>query len=833
MNSLLKGIIFQILFDFFLFCGVGLAAEPKDAVEKIDSSEESTVERVMVFPEINEGRTEQAFFSEARPEKLCLFHYVAWGFDHVGRYDEWFKNPRFSDPLTDRTLLGKNLQWDSGVGEAVRRQIDTARLYGADGFVVDVVRTDAFCSSMSRFFRAAEGTDFKIVLCVDNYARSTVSELVKSLQEFTRRYRNHPNSWLVDDRLVIFAYNLGVSAEDWGKVQAELNSDPETSVYVLPRLIREGVRREDPAELQNWLSVCDGIYDFGCNGFFLEEMKDRLQAGKEAIFESERKSEKEIIGMGSPEKSGKKMLVAGIAPGYLGFATGFYRPFLNTRSLRDNWAAAMAVGAEHVCVTTWNDYAEHTHFEPSVHNRTALLRLNQEFIRLWRGEPAPKRPPEVLLGWHEEILDGSDWTLEILNFSYSTEKEIFFLRLLDEKGKLLKEFAPIPLPKEKMAVTTLRVPEEMMKAWRLVRIQGAKMTEKEAAEKRNGQEWDSVFRELPPMVRRCGHIETPRTVRTVWSELSCCPAELRLEGEKAVILLKTWTAAGRLELVRNGWPVWEEEISHIKAPVFRREVTLPAERAPWDVYYARFTNVSDGVSWSNPVSRISGPSDEMVKRKILRTGADFDEEWGIWIRAISRMKTPVWEEREIPAWADFRLDFSLKEPQNSEKNIIFSASGWRLPMLISEEKWIWDEESGANVLEFSGKTFGRFQSRTLPVGPFRINLEIMPKKTGREMVLFHDTGGVKIALDGEGLITFSNRKQTLRSQLPVTFGKWILITARYDGQRLVLSVDSRQVAECPASSIRSLINSVPFIGCDSEKQHFFEGKMRRFSIYSE
>ncbi len=786
-----------------------------------------SVECSTVFPEADGVKSGSTSWAEPRSEKLCFFHYVSWGSDHVGMFDEWGQNPRHYDPLTDRTLLGRYLPSDSGVWRAARRQIDTARRYGADGFVVDVVQAEAFTSIMSRFFRAAEGTDFKVILCIDNYAKVPVSEMVKSLQEFARKYRNHPNSWLVDNRLAVFAYNLGLSAEDWGKVMLELNADPETAIYILPRLIPEGIRREDPAKLQEWLAVCDGIYDFGCNGFFPEEMKRRLQLGKEALRESEEKN-RERTG----ERNGK-ILVAGVAPGYLGSVNGFYRPFLNTQSMRDNWAAAMAVGAEHVCVTTWNDYAEDTHFEPSVHNRTALLRLNQEFIRIWRGEPASKRPAEVILSWHEEVLDGNDLSLEALNFSYSTEEEVFFLRLLDEKGKILKEFAPISLPKEKMAVTTFRIPEETMTDWRLIRVQGAKMTRRDAMKMKNAEDLEKQFCELPPISRRCGHIETPRTVRTVWSELSHCPAELRLDGEKAIISLKTWAIAGRLELVRNGWPVWEEEISHVKAPVFRRDIPLPESRSPWDVYFVRFTDVSDCVSWSNPVGCISGPAQETVIRKILKTGSDFDEEQGLWSRRISRLDASVWEERKIPVWADYALDFQLIEPQNSEKDVIFSASGWRLPMLISEGTWVWDDESEAKVLAFGGKTFGRFQSRTLPVGPFLINLEIMPEKIGRETVLFHDAGGVKIMLDEEGFVVFSNRSQRLRSPKPVESGKWIQIGARYEGRCLTLSVDSQEIVECPASSVRSLANSVPYVGCDSDKKHFFEGKMRRFSIFQE
>ena len=50
-------------------------------------------------------------------------------------------------------------------------------LWGFDGFTVDVVTVEAFSDIMERFYRGAEGTNFKIALCIDNYRDISTDEM--------------------------------------------------------------------------------------------------------------------------------------------------------------------------------------------------------------------------------------------------------------------------------------------------------------------------------------------------------------------------------------------------------------------------------------------------------------------------------------------------------------------------------------------------------------------------------------------------------------------------------------------------------------------------------
>ena len=160
---------------------------------------------------------------DARQEKMCWAHYVGWGFNQSDGYDKAALSPEWMlHPFNDRTLLGRDLQWDSGIFFGARKQIDAARAYGFDGFCIDVVDPAAYVSALSRFFRDAEGTTFKIALCIDrlNYPDDY---LLKHLGGFIRTYKDHPNACRIDGKMVIFVYNIaGKKTEEWLALRQEL-----------------------------------------------------------------------------------------------------------------------------------------------------------------------------------------------------------------------------------------------------------------------------------------------------------------------------------------------------------------------------------------------------------------------------------------------------------------------------------------------------------------------------------------------------------------------------------------------------------------------------------
>ena len=82
-----------------------------------------------------------------------------------------------------------------------------------------------------------------------------------------------------------------------------------------------------------------------------------------------------------------KLCVYSPTPGYWRVNTGvFVRPYRGTRTYREQWDAALKLPVHWASITTWNDYREHTHVEPSRNFSDAYARLTRIGAARFRGE---------------------------------------------------------------------------------------------------------------------------------------------------------------------------------------------------------------------------------------------------------------------------------------------------------------------------------------------------------------------------------------------------------------------------------------------------------------
>ncbi len=765
-----------------------------------------------------------------RRDRMCWAHYVGWGFNQVDGYDLAARTPGWwmLCPFVDRSLLGRNIQWDTGIFYGARRQIETALAYGVDGFCVDVVNPNEWTGALSRFFRDAEGTSFKVALCIDrlNFDNET---LIKHLDEFIRTYQDHPNASRIDGRMVIFVYNLaGKKMDEWLAVREELRKRG-LDAYYLVQPMHETSMWNDAARLEEALRGFESLYDFGCNGFTAEQMKERLANGRAAL--------KKVRPDG--------MMVGGIAVGYIGQASAYYRPFLNSGTVRQNWDAALANDADWVCLTTWNDYIEDTQFEPSVINRDNLLLLNREYLYRWRREAPPARPARVLYSYHEEAVIGDDVTIEIVNFSYTGKPARVLLRLLDETGKLLREFPALPLNSDSLTAKTIRLTQEELKDQKYLRLQAAVVTGEEKP----------VFKELYPIVRRFGRVESVRTIRLRQDDITAPFSELKLESavdgkRTAIVTLHAWVFAGKAELLRNGWPVAEQEISHSKAPKWEGKFTLPeVRRSPEDCYLVRFTDVSGRIGFSTPaLDRIPG-GEAVSLQPVVVTGSDFDENWPLWANRISRLKQPKLEKMKVAERDLFAIAYDFNEPAG----MLVSNSGWSIPAQLGcngDHMW-WGREDAQpqwvtalgpdgverSLLRFDGKAnVVAVAARSLPYGPLTLELLVRPEAKNGEMMLFHDQAGVALKLDGQLRPSFTRGSdrgsQSVTAEESLAVGEWAHVAAVYTGDKLLIYLNGKLVGQAAASTFSNPVNSVPRIGNSLGLNCGFQGDMAGFRLES-
>ncbi len=739
-------------------------------------------------------------------KKLCWAHYVGWGFPQL-TYDQAGSNPAIYDQAVDRSLLGRYLQCDSGLAEGAGKQIRCAMSYGFDGFCVDVRNPHAYSSILSRFYKAAEGTNFRIALCIDTPEAVTHERITEYLGEFIRKFRNHPNSSHVNGKMVIFAYNLGRDMSAWGKIRNTLR-EKGLDAYYIHRAMHETSVWNKPETIAASLAVNNGLYDFGCNGFTPEVMIQRIRRMRNAL----------------DKHRPDGLLVAGVAPGYLGRGVGNYRPFLGTGTLRANWEAILANKVDWVCITTWNDYTEQTHFEPSVVNRDALCRINREYLAKWRGSVLPDRPAAPILSYHEEVIAGDDLTLEILSLPYTEKNAFLRIRFMNEAGDELEKFRTEILKKNTIDAHVIRIPHERMRNLGLIRLQAALCTnEKE----------DVKWSELHPVMRRFERVESQRTVRIPFDELSQVPIHLRLETDSrgvsfARIKLLSWTAAGKIELIRNGYPAWESEVNHTGKAVCSFRVPLPAPHSPEDVYFVRYTNVSDGIGFSNALIHSPEKKQRRIIQPVIVTGSDFDENWPFWQKRISRLPAPILEKCSIPEHRIFSLLYQFDE---GDGKILFSSSGWHYPCELGNGKryrWklpgntssapIWERGNGPNgetrnYLRFNGNNIAVLPVRTTPAAIFTLEMLIKPDRNEEEMILFGEQKSFQLALDGRKRPRFLLRHSCLlASETAVPTDSWSHIAVVCDGKFCRMYLNAKIIAEQPAPSGTFAINSEPAIG---------------------
>ena len=759
-----------------------------------------------------------------RHTKMMWAHYVGWGFDQVAGFDQHYTSLHWrSLKYTDRTLLGKYVQSDSGMWEGIVKQVRCAMDYGFDGFCVDLFKN--YKGNMQRFFSAAEGTPFKIALCIDGGMPR--DELIEELDAFIAAYQDHPNSCRIDGRMVIFSYSLSIPLEDWKAALQELKARGREAFYLM-RSMPENSLWDNIPLVKESLEVFDGLYDFGSNGLFPEEQTLRFKNARRAIEEAR------------PDAP----LVVGITTGYCNNFVGFYRPYLNSRTLRDNWQAAIETDADWVCITTWNDYIEHTHFEPSSINRDALCQLNLEYCNLWRGTPVCARPVCPVISYHEEVDMGADFTLDAVMGPYSGGPAVIHPFALDFKGDMLYDMGAFTTNPDDISVAEWRIPAEAMTDWRGgFRIRVALDVP--------GSE--TAWRELCPVAIRYGRLETLRTVRIPWNGLSNASCSLAIETEDGMkfanVTLYAWMYAGKLEVFRNGWPVAEHEFSVNGAPEHRFRLPLPPAQSAADFYVLRVSGTGDRLAWGNPV--IDGPDEpeEATPQPVIVTGADFDENWLLWSHRISRFPEPKMAMYPVRPAEMFSIAYDFGQPPT--ETLFYESSQYSLPAKAGANHWNWYVSDPENIpvqvdvdgpdglptraMLFDGTDdFIALPSRTMVYGAFTLEFLLRPQSNGKSMTIFSDaSGNATVSLDETLHPVFERHKnKPVRSETSLNDRVWHRLACQYTGTELRIFIDGNLVATGPAAPQSVGFNSVPVIGANGAHQNGFCGHIKAFHLQS-
>jgi hypothetical protein len=754
----------------------------------------------------------------ARPyEKMAWAHIVSWGINPEN-FDESY--------ILDRSILGDWVNSDRAgwYRENRRKQVRAAIDAGLDGFNIDFVNTpDAkleYADAIREYLAAAEGLPFYMAPCLDGPIGPYAGE---ALRRYMERYGDHPNTYRVNGRPVIFIYS-GISDEDLAAMIREADSGQWKGFWLMQP--RPHIHSRE--QISTTLKLVDGMYDFGMTGMQYKTLLDWGAMYREL----------------SDAEGKRKLVCASACIGYAGSINPFYRPYLNTRTLRETFQAAVETDADWISVSTWNDYWEHTQIEPSFWNRDGWGRITRELIREWKGQPVPPRPAEWVAIYHHEVCLGDDLTFELFSFPYTYRDTYVKLRLLDLAGKVVKEFGPLKLGRAELATNTFRLDTTDLALPGLQPMIG---------QAESPDIPDIAYRRLPWITLR---VNTMNSLRT----LLVPSVQLRRDLPMLLVndppLSNPGVAGGTLRMkvgypdpANGGSPIARVTIFRNNHPIITEypdqqgsgywwspnfhEVPGDNVGYPVDIYTACLEGPDGAVAWTQPAV-VQHPSADVtpVEVTVFRTGSDFDEAW----MNGSRLEKPEVVTRtvrkcDVPTHV-WKLDEG--EGDRCRDTGSWDRSGWLGQMAVYPHRedarkpaWqITDTPSGQRpVLAFDGQDDHVWLGfRAMPFGPVTVLLLARPQEIGRQQTLFSDMlrkCEITLLPDGHVQVGAYGRKAdgekieylTSTGSSKLTPDQWHHLAAVHDGMHLRLYVNGQEDASIRVGYDLTRINSLGVLGC--------------------
>jgi hypothetical protein len=242
-----------------------------------------------------------------------------------------------------------------------------AKAAGIDGFVSSWWGPGSDTDrSLVTLLDAALLQDFLVTIYFETlteYGPRPPDEIVRWLIYAIDRYGDHPAFARIDGKPVIVIWASGsLALETWRKILDEVRAQGREAVFL-------GMGYG----LSN-LEVFDGLHEYGVFEIGDLETVARLTGRGVRNYQL----------LGGPSK----LWVATVQPGYderrIPGRPGRVQGRQGGDFYRRTWEAALASDPDWIFITTWNEWWEHTHIEPSQALGEQYLDLTREFAGRWR-----------------------------------------------------------------------------------------------------------------------------------------------------------------------------------------------------------------------------------------------------------------------------------------------------------------------------------------------------------------------------------------------------------------------------------------------------------------
>jgi hypothetical protein len=307
--------------------------------------------------------------AEAQGNRLVLAFYYPWW-----EYSDWSRE-RMSDLPSP--------QYSGGEDATIIRHIEQAQGAGVDAFICTWFgnqgdeRLNARCNRLMELIEAG-GYSLKVTVIPDQAADytgrlRTIDGMVGALRYAQQNWFSRPSYLKIDGRPVVTFWNMpslgGVGA--WQTVRDTV--DPGRGQYWLS----EGVDFDylDVAEAQYYYDIAWTPDPARAMGAYRENLAAYNQS-----------------------RGTSKPFVATVMPGYddtRAGGTGVVRDRAGGEYYRSTWRVAGENNAQLAIITSWNEYFEGHHIEPSENFGDLYLRLTAELSGQFKAAPAAPPPPNA------------------------------------------------------------------------------------------------------------------------------------------------------------------------------------------------------------------------------------------------------------------------------------------------------------------------------------------------------------------------------------------------------------------------------------------------------
>jgi hypothetical protein len=294
--------------------------------------------------------------------RLVLAFYYPWY-----HYDSWS-----SSVLEDHPLIPHS----SDDMEAITRHVNWAQQYGIHGFISSWWGSGNYRdANFAKLLTAAEaaslteGTDFKATIYFETLGERfrTAQDLINQLEYVLDSYSDHPNFLRYRGKPVIFLYATEYVARDpgqtpfqaWQDILDQIRADGYDAVWIGQTF--------DPS----YLEVFDGLHGYG---FYDPDMSE--------IYSSVSGQVRTYQFLQDPNAE-RKVWAPVVMPGYdddlLGRPGSWYLGRADGDTYSFTFQAAIQSQADWIVITSFNEWWEHTHIEPSDNHGFTYLELTKEW----------------------------------------------------------------------------------------------------------------------------------------------------------------------------------------------------------------------------------------------------------------------------------------------------------------------------------------------------------------------------------------------------------------------------------------------------------------------